>query len=96
MTLNELKQTDWYQERPDSIKEAIEKLPPIVLYKFKNSGKQCHIISYDEDKETGEITLTVQKTGLGGAMAQMGLGTLDTNAVFGVKLDDLEPWTDET
>ena len=96
MTLEELKETDWYKERPEIIQQAICKLPPTQLYKFKDSGKQCHIYSYDEPKSNKfeDVTCTVHKTGIGGAMAEMGLGSLDANMVFGVKLDRLEPWTE--
>ena len=96
MDLTELKQTDWYKERPEVIKQAIDKLPPIQLYKFKDSGKQCQLVSFEEP-ESGkleDVTCTVQKTGVGGVMDEMGLGALDTNGVFGVKLDDLELWVD--
>ena len=94
MELKELQETDWYKERPEVIRQAIDKLPPIVLYKFKDSGKQCQIISYEEPESSKleDVTCTVQKTGIGGAMAEMGLGSLDTNRVFGVHLDNLEEW----
>lgn len=96
MTLQELKQMDWYKERPKVIQDAIEILPPITLYKFKNSGKQCHIVSYEEPEsgEAKDVTVTVQKTEKGGVMADAGLGMLDFNAVLGLRLDDLEPWQD--
>ncbi len=93
MTLEEFKETDWYKERPKVIQEACCILPPIRQYRFKNSKKECVIISFDEP-ESGKIedvTVMVQKTGKGGPMAEMGLGSLDTNKVFGLKLDDLEP-----
>lgn len=96
MTLKELKQTQWYLERPNLIKQTINKLPPIYLYKLKESGKQCQIISFEEP-ESGkleEVTCTVQKTGIGGAMSEMGLGTLDDNEIFGVELNSLEIWTE--
>lgn len=96
MTLEKLQQNEWYKQRPEVIRQAIDKLPPIQLYKFKESGKQCQIVSFEEP-ESGkleDVTCTVQKTGVGGAMAEMGLGALDTNRVFGVKLDDLEVWND--
>jgi len=94
MTLEELKQTEWYQGKPEVIKQAIELLPPIHLYKFKDSGKQCYIISIEEPDsgKIEDITFTVQKTGIGGPMAEMGLGELDIHDVFGVKISDLEPW----
>jgi len=96
MTLEELKQNTWFKTRPPIIQEAILKLPPICLYKFKDTEKQCYIISFEEpikDNYTiDEVTVVVQKTGKGGVMDEMGLGQLDTNQVFSVKLDDLEPW----
>ena len=95
MTLEELQQDIWYKERPEIIKQAIDKLPPIQLYKFKDTGKQCYIISFEEPKngKLEDVTCTVQKTGVGGPMAEMGLGNLDSNIVFGLSLDDLEVWT---
>jgi hypothetical protein len=87
MDLQEIKQTDWYKERPKIIQKAIDILPPSKMYKFKSSGKQCFLISYEEP-ESGkfeDVTVTVKKTGKGSA-----LGSLDTNSVFGVKLDELE------
>lgn len=90
MTLEELQQDEWYLSRPKSIRDAIDLVPPIHLYKFKTSGKCCHIISYEEPKEGDKVTITVQKTGEGGALAELGLGVLDTNRVFGVALTDIE------
>lgn len=97
MTLQELKESDWYISRPDIIKEAINLLPPICLYKFKDSGKQCFIYSYEEPEsnKVEDVTVTVQKTGVGGSLAEMGLGKIDTNQVFGVKLQDLIKWEDD-
>jgi len=94
MNLEDFKQTDWYKERPDVIKEAINLLDPTILYKFKDSGKQCHIQSYHEPDsgKVEDVTVTVMKTGVGGVMAEMGLGAIDQYGVFGVKMDDLEPW----
>lgn len=81
----------WYDEKPKIIQEAIDKIPPIQTYRFKNSKKECYIISYDEPTDSSiEVTLTVQKTGKGGALAKFGLGSLDTNQVFGVHINDLE------
>ncbi len=96
MNLEELQQTEWYKCRPEVIKQAIDKLPPIHLYKFKETGKQCQIVSFEEPEsdKLEDVTCTVQKTGIGGVMAEMGLGAMDTNQVFGVKLDDLVIWTD--
>jgi len=96
MELQDLKQTDWYKERPVVIQNAIELLPPTKMYRFKSSKKQCHLISYEEpkSKKLDDVTVTVQKTGVGGAMDEMELGSLDTNQVFGVKLTDLEEWID--
>ncbi|GAB3975501.1 hypothetical protein GCM10028806_33200 [Spirosoma terrae] len=90
-TLEELQQTEWYRTRPSIIQEAIDYLPPLYVYRFKNSGKQCVIVSYGEpEEEGGPVTVTVQKTGEGGSMAELGLGILDQHQVFGVSLDDLE------
>lgn len=92
MTIEEIRETDWYKERPEVIKQAIELLPPTQLYMFKTDGKQCTIYSYEEPKsgKIEDVTITVQKTGIGGVLSDIGLGIFDTNLVFGVKIDDLE------
>ena len=95
MTIQELKQTDWYKGRPLIIQKAIDKLPPTSLYRFKESGKQCRLIGYQEPNDKSkEVTVRVQKTGVGGFMAMVGLESLDTCQVFDVKLTDLEQWKD--
>ena len=93
MTLDEFKETDWYKERPALIKQAMDILPPIQQYRFKDSKKICFIVSVEEPESNKleDVTVTVQKIGKGGSMDEMGLGQLDTNRVFGVKLTDLEP-----
>jgi hypothetical protein len=97
MTFEEFKKTEWYISRPDIIKQAMEILPPTQLYKFKSSGKQCYIRSYEgnDDSKIEDVTVTVKKTGVGGLLAEFGMGALDTNGVFGIKLTDLEPWTEK-
>ena len=93
--MKELKEDEWYQTRPQIIKDAIDILPPTRYYMFKDSKKECYIISYDEPEngKVEDVTVMVQKTGVGGPMAEMGLSMLDTNKVFGVALTDLEPST---
>jgi hypothetical protein len=81
MTLQELKETDWYKERPELIKQAMEILPPIQQYRFKDSKEICFIVSIKEPESNKleDVTLTVQKIGQGGVK------------VFEVHLNDLEP-----
>lgn len=91
MTIQELKETDWYKSRPLIIKRAIDIAPPIYTYKFKDTNKQCEILSYEEPDNIieGKVTLTVQKIGKGGVLCKMGLACLDRNQVFGVEIDDI-------
>lgn len=92
MTIKEIIKSDWFKERPKIIQEVIKKLSPTEMYSL--NGKQCHIISYEEP-ESGlveDITVTVQKTGVGGPLAEMGMGILDTNQVFDIKPEDLKLW----
>lgn len=96
-TLQELQESDWYKSRPEVIRQAIDKMgDPNKMLRMKSTGKQCWIYSFEEP-ESGlleDVTVTVKKTGVGGSLAMMGLGALDTNGVFGVKLDDLEQWVE--
>ena len=39
-----------------------------------------------------DVTVTVQKTGVGGALAEIGMGALNICNVFGVKLNRLKPY----
>lgn len=94
--LETLQNDEWYKSRPEIIRNAIDKYPPIHHYKMKSTGKQCFIIAYDEP-ESGkleDVTVTVQKTGKGGLLDQIGLSELDTNQVIDVPLHDLEIWTE--
>lgn len=88
-SLKELQQSDWYKTRPEIIQRTMDNYSPFDLFEFKDSKKQCIIIGYEEPKDNSEVTLIVQKTGVGGAMYEIGLGSLDTNKVFNVKLADL-------
>lgn len=92
MELEDIKKTEWYQSRPEIIQQAICQMPPNKTYRFKDSKKECFITSLEEPKsgKFEDITCTVQKTGKGGVMDEMGFGALDTNAVFGVSINDLE------
>lgn len=96
MTLDEIKETDWYKERPDIIKQAVEILPPMQLYRVKSTGQQVSLYSYHEAETIEEVTVTVVKTGKGGPLGKIGLGEIEKGqGVFGYKLTDLEPWKDE-
>lgn len=92
MKLDELKSTDWYKERPNVIKQAIEKKSPTETYVY-GKYKQCFIYSYEEP-ESGkleDVTCTIEFTGKGGILEGTNLEDLDKYQVYGVKLDDLIP-----
>lgn len=92
--LEYLKKSEWFKSKPPIVRDAICKMPPFKMYKIKDSGKQCCILSYDEPLDGSAVTLKVMKTGIGGAMASMGLGCIDKNIIFGIELDDLDVWAD--
>jgi hypothetical protein len=96
MTQEELKQTDWYKQLPQVIQQAVCEIPPIKLYKFKSSGKQCEIYSFEEPQsgKLEDVTCTVKKTGIGGLLEKFSLNELDMNFVFNVKINELEDWID--
>lgn len=91
---------DWYNERPQVIKQAINIHPPDKLYVIKATGHQCYIYSYDEPISglLEEVTITVNKTGIssrkGTTLGEMVMPGYKTAQVFGLKLDDIEPWVD--
>lgn len=84
---NELLRSDWYNKRPQVIKEAIKKLPPCRAYKVKETGQKCVIYGYNSnegDKNTKDVILHIL------------IVDPDTNdairKVFGYHLEDLEVW----
>jgi hypothetical protein len=90
-SIQEIMESDWYKTRPEAIQQAIVKMPPTVMYRFKDSKKECYILAYTEgDTENDPVTLVVQKTGKGGILSTLGMPELDTNQVFEVSIDDLE------
>lgn len=92
-TLEEIQELEWYKELPIAVKKAVDKYPPMHVYRFKNSKKEFYIVAYDEEDPLDpntKVTLRVQKSGKGGALAEIGMGELDTNQVFGVELDSIE------
>lgn len=92
-TMQTVVDSEWFHTRPKVIQDAIIKLPPTRYYSL--NGRQCFIIAYSEpESRKKEVTVRVQKTGVGGPMAEMGLGSLDQNQVFGIKLSDLSIWRD--
>lgn len=97
MTFEELKKDDWYKSRPIVIQQAIDILPPIHLYRLKGTGKQCFINSYEEPKsgELKDVTVTVQKTGVGVDLHPLLIASIGCNKILGLSLDDLEPWVDD-
>jgi hypothetical protein len=96
MTIEDIKETEFYKSRPEIIQKAIEARPFNQLYRIRDTGHECFIFSYDEPTsgKFEDITLTVEKTGNGGALADLGAGELDKGwQVFGLSLDDIAPAT---
>lgn len=95
-TIEKLRKTKWYKTSSDIIRQAIELLPPTQFYQFKDSGKQCFLISYEEplSGKLKDVTVTVQKTGIGGVLNDDGIFSFMDKGwgVFGVKLNKLKPW----
>lgn len=86
MTSEEFKATEWYQSRPQVIKDLMQKCDPTVLHRIKNSGEIVQMLGYNEDG-----TLQVLKLGIGGPMDDM-IGFIKRGwGVFGLKPEDLEP-----
>ena len=87
MTVEELKESDWYKERPQIIKDLIDKVNPYLFHKLHGD-----IVAVEAFNENG--TIRIVKTGYGGVMEEMGLGMLNRGmGVFGVHPEDLTPLT---
>lgn len=81
----------WYLQLPEIVQKVVEEYPPIYIYRFKNSKKQFVIERIEEPLDKNDpITLVVQKIGKGGLMPAALQERIDTNKVFGVKLEDIE------
>lgn len=73
---------EWYDSRPEIVKAFIEKRPPFGIYRVKQTGQLCQILSIQEPEDGSECTCTVE---IRSQIAPF----LDRN-VFGYKADDLE------
>lgn len=71
----------WFADRPESIKAAMRLRPPLILYKLLTSDHLVTILTYDEvDPVRATVAVTRQ------------FNAVDVErAVFGVKLEELEP-----
>src|SRR5687767_7352121 len=69
---------NWYDERPQVIKDLIRELDMWTLYRLKETGHRCTIYSYNED---GTVSVAIT-----GQFNLINFG----RRVFGIKPEDLE------
>ncbi len=81
-----IEQSEWFQTRPPAVQDVIRRYPPTQYYRYTPTDKPCTIYSYEENKDD---TITVKAD----MPSSILLPTLE-HRVFGVQLDDLEPWPD--
>lgn len=72
----------WVAERPDNVRQVAESFEPWSLYRMKDTGQRCTLVSFGEG-EDGSVTLTVNITGEFNAV-------IFDRSVFGVDPDSLE------
>lgn len=78
MTENEFEEArQWYESRPDCIKQMIRRQPPGQLYTLKTTGQLCKILSYGED---GTLRICAWREEIPG---------FSERQVFGINPDDL-------
>jgi hypothetical protein len=73
----------WLAERPPAVRAVAERLPPNRLYLLKTSKHRVMVLSFQEPKNGGPITITVAVIGKYNFM-------FFDRQVFGVNPDDLE------
>jgi len=84
-----LKQSEWYNNLPAPVKQAVDKKPPTELYSM--DGDEVMIIAYNQNGDNREqVSVMVEKTGKGGFFKQLGFPEMDYVRVTGVKLEDLQ------
>lgn len=59
----ELKETEWFKERPKVIKDLIRKVPSDTVYFMESSKHFCRIYSYHEDGTLTVVVLHVDNPG---------------------------------
>lgn len=69
---------EWVESRPPVVQDLCRRYPPDRLYRIKDSGHRCTLVSYSEDG-----TMKVNVTG------QFNFVTFDRQ-VFGIKPENLE------
>jgi len=83
---------EWFQTRPEIVKELILNCPPYYTYEMKSTGHHCHIYSYGECLDGCEGTVTVKVLKDGGFFDQHFNDQEGpySHAVFGIKPKDLK------
>lgn len=83
IALSDLKETCWYKERPDIIKELINKFPPSSSVLIKDTSQKAYTYSWSED---GTISLVIDPS----ENKHLSNALSETYKVFRYKPDDLE------
>lgn len=73
----------WVAVRPANVRAVAEKFDPWSLFRMKETGQRCTLVSFGE-AEDGAVTLTVNITGKHNF-------TMFDRQVFGVNPESLEP-----
>jgi hypothetical protein len=82
--LNKLKKSKWYKELSDVVRKRVDAYPPTKKYRMKQTGRIVTIVSYDEEKNGGCNSVTVDIS------HDENNRLLFERQVFGVKFEDLE------
>lgn len=80
--------TEWYNGRPAVIQKMVRERPPGGCYLLSTTGQKARIVSYSEDRT---VRIVAWLPELGDVWAE----NETAREVFGVKIDDLEPWKGE-
>ena len=75
---------EWLASRPAHVRQVAEQFPPWELFLLKSSGHRVVPHSFQENKETKAVTMTLDVLGEFNVLFY-------ERRVFGVKPEDLEP-----
>jgi hypothetical protein len=84
----------WLAERPPQVRAVVELIQPGIPYRLKETGQKMYVYCYDEHPDG---TVTLKMTALHKdnpeSINALCFPWTDGITVFGIKPEDLEPWT---
>ena len=84
MSVEQIRETEWYQTRPPAVQQRIDACPPTQFYRLKTTGQIVPIYSYEVNHQGECNTCKVQ------VLRQYNPEVVLDRTVFNVPFENLE------